>query len=402
MDTYTIGILSESREKESRAPLSPTDAHYLLNTYKNLKIKVEPSKNRVYNNEEYAKAGAEITNTLSNCDILIGLKEVKKERIIEGKTYLFFAHVAKMQNDKKDYLKSLVSKNITLIDYEYLTQKSAKRIAAFGYWAGIAGAYIGMSAIGKAHNCFNLPEVSKFNNADELYQLLSNIEMPAVKIAISGTGNSSKGVIDTLKRMNIEAVKPDEILSKEAKKSIYTVLSPRDYFVHKQGIRYSKTHFKQNPHQYESILHRYVLNCDVYFACHYWEKGMPVLLDKQQLSNTKNRLRIITDISCDINGPIASSIKETSINAPFYDYNPLKCLIEPPFSSVDNIHVSTVPNLPSMLPFDSTNYFSGILAKEVLPLLIAKKENEIIKNATIIKQGHLTFAFGYLNKFINS
>nr|HPR62529.1 hypothetical protein [Prolixibacteraceae bacterium] len=287
MGTYTIGILSESKEKESRSPLSPADAHLLLNTFKNLHIKVEPSKNRVYNNEEYIKAGAEITNDLSNCDIIVGLKEVKKERILEGKTYLFFAHVAKRQNDKKEYLKTLISKNITLIDYEYLTQNSTKRIAAFGYWAGIAGVYLGIRALGKTYNCFDLPKVNKFTNVDELYQMLTNIELPSVKIAISGTGNSSKGVIDTLKRMNIRAVKYDKIHPNNISEPLFTVLSPHDYFVNKQGIKYTKAHFKQNPHHYESILHRYVLNCDVYFACHYWEKGMPVLLNKQHLSNTE-------------------------------------------------------------------------------------------------------------------
>ncbi|HPR61645.1 MAG TPA: hypothetical protein PLF35_11895, partial [Prolixibacteraceae bacterium] len=111
---------------------------------------------------------------------------------------------------------------------------------------------------------------------------------------------------------------------------------------------------------------------------------------------------VITDISCDINGPIASSIKETSINEPFYDYNPQSDIIEPAFSSNKNILVSTVPNLPSILPYDSTNYFSKILTEKVFPLLIAKKENEIIKNATIIQQGRLTFAFSYLNKYIST
>lgn len=402
MSKYTIGILGESKEKESRSPLSPYDAHLLLNTFENLVIKVEPSVKRVYSDDEYAKAGAEITCDLSNCDVLIGLKEVKKEQIIEGKTYLFFAHVAKMQNNKKEYLKALMNKNITLIDYEYLTQKTSKRIAAFGYWAGVAGVYLCVKAIGMMNNSFELPSVSKFKNVDELYQLLSEIELPAVKILISGTGNSSKGVIDTLRRMNIKAANPEEILSNESNKPKFSVLSPHEYLRHKQGLRYSKNHFKQNPQQYESILHSYVLNCDVYFACHYWEKGMPVLLSNQQLSIAENRLKIIADISCDINGPIASSIKETSINDPYYDYNPQTCGIEPAFSSNKNIHVATVPNLPSMLPFDSTNYFSGILAKNVLPMLIAKNENEMIKNATIIQQGHLTFAFSHLNKFINS
>lgn len=402
MSTYTIGILSESKEKESRSPLSPADAHLLLNTYKNLQIKVEPSQNRVYSNHEYGKAGAEITNDLRNCDLLVGLKEVKKEKIIEGKTYLFFAHVAKMQNNKKEYLKALVNKNITLIDYEYLTQKSEKRIAAFGYWAGIAGVYLGVKAIGKAYNCFDLPTVTKFNNVDELYQMLSKLKLPNIKIVISGTGNSSKGVINTLKQMNIYPVKPEEFISKETNKPIYTTLSPRDYFIHKQGLSYSKSHFKNTPCEYKSVLHQFVQNCDVYFACHYWEKGMPILLNKQQLSITQNRLRIITDISCDINGSIASSVKETCINYPFYDYNPSNNLVEPAFSSKKNIHVATVPNLPSMLPFDSTNYFSQILAQKVFPLLIEKKENDIIKNATIIKQGNITFAFSYLEKFINS
>lgn len=402
MEQFVIGILKESKEKERRVSLTPADAELLLKNYPNLLIKAEPSEKRVYSNQQYSNAGVEITNNLSDCDLLVGLKEVDIHKIIPGKTYLFFAHVAKMQHRKKSYFKQLASKEITLIDYEYLTNKNDKRIAAFGYWAGIAGLYNAFYALGKRYKTFELPLVSSFISFSALLNKLNNLVLPPVKIIITGSGNSAKGVSDTLKKLGINGVSPSAFLNKSFDFPVYCILSPRQFFIQKDGSSYSKTDFKANRDQYISIFHKYVEVADLYFACHYWEKNMPLLLTNNHLASKESRLKIVADISCDINGPIACTVKESTIENPFYDFNPLTQKIEPNFSSPNNINVMAVGNLPTMLPFDSSNYFSDILTKKILPQLISKKECEIIENATLLKNGKLTFAFNYLHQYLNS
>lgn len=402
MKQFVIGILKESKAKEHRVPLTPADAQLLLENYPNLLIKAEPSEKRVYTNRQYTNVGVKITDNLLDCNLLLGLKEVDIQKVIPGKTYLFFAHVAKMQHRKKSYFKQLASKKITLVDYEYLTNKNEKRIAAFGYWAGIAGLYNAFYALGKRYKTFELPLVSSFSSFNALFNKLNNLVLPPVKIIITGAGNSAKGVSDTLKKLGIKGVSQSAFLNKSFNFPVYCILSPRQFLVQKDGLPYSKADFKANRDQYISIFHQYAEVADLYFACHYWENNMPLLLTNNHLASKESRLKIVADISCDINGPIACTLKESTIENPFYDFNPLTQNIEPAFSSPDNINVMAVGNLPTMLPFDSSNYFSDVLTKKILPHFISEKDCEIIENATLLKNGQLTCAFNDLYDYLNT
>jgi len=223
--TITLAVLKEARIDENRTPFSPSQISNLLDKFSDLKIIVQPSKRRCFKNEDYLKAGAQITDNLSYADIIFGVKEVDISTLIKDKTYLFFSHTSKVRQYinqvikdkaiiyKKELLKEVIKKNITLIDYENVREVSGEgfRYLGFGRFAGIIGTYNTLNLYLKLYNKQPLSRAFEINNYEQIKKLISKQNFNKIKILLTGSGRASKGAIEMLEHANIKKIDKNKI-----------------------------------------------------------------------------------------------------------------------------------------------------------------------------------------------
>lgn len=358
---------------------------------------------RCFHDEAYLQQGIEIQEDLAGCDILLGVKEVPKRKLIPGKTYFFFSHTIKMQEYNKELLQTILKKHIRLIDYEVLTDKDGYRIIGFGRYAGLVGAYNGLRAYGLRNRLFELTPAWLCNNLNEMLHHLEQINLPPVKIAVTGDGRVASGVTELLNHANFQSLSPEryQLIDKPAF-PVFTQLSPQYYVKRKDGNEFGRMHFFNHPELYENAFLPYACSSDILIAAAYWDPRSPVLFTTEDMLQEKFRINVISDITCDIEGAIPSTKKAATIEEPFYDYNPRTGELEPPFSSSENITVQAVDNLPNELPKDASEEFGRSLIDEVFPALFANDSDGIIERATITSDGRLTDRYSYLNDFIHA
>ncbi len=394
----TLAVLREARIDENRTPFSPSQVSIILNKFSNIKIIVQPSNRRCFKDEDYQKAGAQITDDLSSANIIFGVKEVDISALIEGKTYLFFSHTSKvsqyigqtLKDDaiiyKKELLKEVIKKKITLIDYENIREISGEgyRYLGFGRFAGIIGTYNTLNLYLKLFNKKSLPRAFEINNYKEIKKLISKQNFNKIKILLTGSGRASKGSIELLKQANIRQVSINDYLNNKYDKAVFCKISAKEHVEKKDGKEISK-------------VKNYLFETDMFIACHYWEPKFPKFFYSNQINKFKN-LKIIGDITCDINGAIPTTIRSTSIAKPYYsiDINTMKEID----LSDKGIAVMAVDNLPSELPRDASEEFGSGVISEVLPSLINKDDGRI-NRATTASNGKFFKNFAYLNDFIN-
>ncbi|NJO91489.1 MAG: hypothetical protein HC831_22900 [Chloroflexia bacterium] len=189
MEKIKVGILKETKTPpDRRVAIPPMQAVELLKKFSNVELFIQPSELRAYADDEYKELGLTLQDDLSNCDILIGVKEVEISTLIPNKTYIFFSHTAKKQSYNRALLQAIVQKNIRLIDYEYLTDVQGIRLVAFGRWAGIVGAYNGMLGYGLRTKSYTLRRAHECHDMDEFFSELDKVKLPNIKILISGGG----------------------------------------------------------------------------------------------------------------------------------------------------------------------------------------------------------------------
>ena len=407
----TLSIIKEARIDENRTPLVPSQISNLLDKLSNLKIIVQPSKNRCFKDEDYLKAGAEITDDLSNADIILGVKEVEISKLIENKTYLFFSHTSKVRQYinkatqdkaiiyKKELLREVIKKNVTLIDYENIRSVSgeAYRYLGFGRFAGIVGCYNTLNLYLKLQNKRLLPRAFEINSYEKIKELISNQTFNKLKILQTGRGNVAKGSMEVLKLANIKQISIKDYLNKKYDEAVFCNISTREYIERIDGKNFSYQDLFLNPHEYRSKIKNFLFDTDVLICGHYWDSRFPKFFSSNQINEFKN-LKIIGDITCDINGAIPTTIRSTSIAKPYYsiDINSMKEI------NLGNkgIAVMAVDNLPSELPRDSSKEFGDNLISEVLPYLIDKDDGRISRGTTA-SNGKFCSNFAYLNDFIN-
>jgi len=394
----TLSILKEARIDENRAPFSPKQISNLLNKFPNLRILVQPSKKRCFKDEDYLKAGAQLTADLSSADIIFGVKEVEISTLIKNKTYLFFSHTNKVHqyigqviNDKaivykKNLLKEVIKKNITLIDYENVREDSGEgyRYLGFGRFAGIIGAYNTLNLYLKLYAKQQLPRAFEVNNYEQVKKLISKQNFNKIKILLTGSGRASKGAIEMLKYANIKQVTLNDYLKKKHDEAIFCNISAKKHVEKKDGKDISK-------------VKNYLFDTDIFIACHYWDPKFPILFSPKQISEFKN-LKIIGDITCDINGSVPTTIRSTSIAKPYYSIN-TETMKEIELGK-KGIAIMAVDNLPSELPQDASEEFGSSVISEILPYLIDKDDGRI-NRATTASNGKFLSKFSYLNDFIN-
>jgi saccharopine dehydrogenase (NAD+, L-lysine-forming) len=394
-----IGILKETKTPpDRRTAIAPKQGIDLINKFPNIELFIQSSDIRAYSDGEYTALGLNVVDDVSHCDILIGVKEVHIPELIANKTYLYFSHTAKEQEYNRSLLQEMLKKNIRMLDYEYFTDDKGVRLVAFGRWAGLVGAYNGLIAYGKRTGTFDLKRAIKCHDTNEMFAELKKVKLPPIKIVITGGGRVAHGAMETLAPLNITEVSPKDFLTKEYDEPVFAQLNPDSYVKRKDGSAFDLHHFFENPEMYESTFKPFTKVADMYIACHFWDEKSPHFITKEDMKDDDFKLKVIADVSCDIDGPIASTIRASEIADPFYGYNPVTEEEGDAFDET-NITVMAVDNLPGEVPRDASVDFGNDLIENVFPSLFDGYESEMIRRAMITVNGELGEHFQYLKDF---
>jgi alanine dehydrogenase len=396
-----IALIKETKNPiDNRVALTPKQVAELNDRFPQHQIVVQSSDIRAYTDDEYRAEGVQVINDVNDADILFGIKEAKINSLISNKQYFFFGHIAKMQEYNRPLLQAFIQKGITFYDYEYLTDNQGQRVCAFGWWAGVVGLYYTLQGYGLKYKLYSLPKPDNRFTLAQLIDSLKSVNLPKVKILVTGRGRVSQGVQYVLK--NIGAIKMTEeeyFSTKEVNHISYCVAYADHLCKRKDGKPFSSMDFKQNPQEYESDFERWALQTDILISAHFWDPMAPVYLTKELLLRPDLRIRMVGDITCDINGCIKSTVRSSTHDAPFYDYNPSTQKEEPAFSSENNISVMAVDTCPNALAMETSEYFGKMLITHVFDPLLNGKSSDVIHRSMILEKGILTPKFSYLKNF---
>lgn len=396
-----IGLIKEGKVPiDRRVPLTPSQAKSVKENF-NVELVVQSSDIRCFTDQDYRDEGLEIVDSVDDCDIILGVKEVPINNLIANKTHFFFSHTIKKQDYNRDLLRAILKNNIRLIDWETLTNGNGNRIIAFGRWAGIVGAYNGLWTLGKRYNLYNIRRAFECFDYEDLKTEYSKIKLPAVKIAVTGGGRVAKGAMEVLLAAGIRQVTPHDYLEKTFDEPVFTQLNTRDYHKKIGGGEFHRTEFYTRPELYEGDFLKYTKVTNLLIACAFWDPAAPVLFHREDIMKENFDIRVIADITCDIEGSIPSTKSPSTIDDPIYDYNPSEDSMEEALSNEANITVMAVDNLPCELPRDASESFGKELIENVLPHLLGNDEKEIIKKATITQNGSLTDTYDYLQDYVD-
>jgi alanine dehydrogenase len=404
MPIINIGIIREGKTPpDFRVPLSPEQCKQLQDTYPQVKVTVQNSPIRCFADDAYQAQGITVQEDLSHCDILLGVKEVPKDQLIPNKTYLFFSHTIKKQPYNRALLQEILDKKIRLIDYEVLKDKQNKRIIGFGRYAGIVGAYNAFLTLGLQQNSYCLKPAHLCNDRKEVEQELQKVKLPDnFRCVLTGFGKVGHGAREIIALLPIKEVSPEAYLQETFDEPVYTHLDTHDYFKRSADGGFDKGEFYANPERYQSVFGNYAQQSDMYIPCHFWSSKSPLILTQEMLRSPDNRIKLVADISCDIAGPVACTIRPSKIGDSFYGYNP-QTGAEVPFDQADAITVMAVDNLPCELPKDASIDFGKQLLKNVFPPLLNEDPDQVIYRATETTfEGKLNEPFLYLTDYLNA
>ena len=401
MQKIKIGIIKEGKVPvDHRVPLTPQAAKQLVEKFDNVEVLCQASTVRCYEDSEYKKLGIRVVDRVDDCDVLMGVKEVPITDLIEGKTYFFFSHTTKKQPYNRELLRAILKKNIRLVDYENLTNIHGERIVAFGRYAGIVGAYNGVLTYGKRYNLFDLKPAHQCFDMAEMQREYAKVKLPPIKIVLTGGGRVAKGAMEVLDGMGIRKINPSELVSTTVNEAVYAQLNTEDYNVHKEGRSFDREEFYANPQNYRSNFLQYAQAANLFIAGAFWDPKAPVLFTKKDALDQSFSIRVIADITCDIEGSIPSTKKPSTIDHPIYDYNPQNDAVVDFFSDENNITVMAVDNLPCELPRNASEDFGKDLLNNVMGALLGDDAERIIQRATIAENGELTPKYKYLQDYV--
>lgn len=393
-----IGLIREEKTpSDNRVALTPAQCKWIQKNIDNIKIFVEAADTRCYTNDEYKQAGIEVTNDVSNCDILLGIKEVPVSKLIPEKTYLFFSHTKKLQPHNKKLIRAIVANKITLIDYECLEHEDGERIIGFGFFAGVVGAHNGIWAYGNRTGLFELPRVYKNKDYRTLIKQYFGLKLPHVKIVVTGSGRVAHGIIEIMNLMGVHEVESDEFLEKKFTYPVYTQLKGADLYIHKTKKNYNRTHFHQNPAEYRCRFLPFARCADILLNGVYWDTHIPRLFEKEDI-NDAFTIQTIADITDDENGSVPINLGDQTIENPVYGVDKKTFIKTAPYLPT-SIDVMAVGNLPNELARDASSYFGEQLIKYVLKDIISGN-SKIIDRACIVKKGKLTAPYQYMHHYV--
>jgi saccharopine dehydrogenase (NAD+, L-lysine forming) len=395
-----LGIIREMKvPQDRRVPLSPIQCKLLKQKFSDLEIYVQSSSHRCFNDQEYLAEGINVLEDIGHCDIFMGVKEVPYNDLISNKHYFFFSHTIKKQPYNKKLLKEILRLKITLTDYECLKDKNGARILGFGRYAGIVGAYNGIRGYGLKHNAFFLKPAYQCPDRIELDRELQKVKLPPIKIVVTGGGRVANGVLEIMEVLNIQKVSPEDFIHKNFQEPVFCQVFVQDYIIDNSGNKLQDVNdFFQNPINYKSNFLPFTKAADILITAHFWDPSSPVLFTKEDMRSTDFKINTIADITCDIEGSVPSTLKASSIEDPFYGYDPVSEKLTEAFGE-ETVTVMAVDNLPCELPRDASADFGSDLVEHVFPVLLGEDPDQVIARATIAKDGFLTHLYNYLSDY---
>lgn len=393
-----IGLIRETKNPaDNRVAFTPGQCRWILDNIPNISISVQSSPDRCYSDSEYALSDIPVHDTLDHCNILFGIKEVDPDLLIPRKTYLFFSHTKKKQLYNQQLFRTILRKNITLIDYECMEHEDGQRILGFGFFAGIVGAHNGIMAYGHRTGSFTLERVYKQKNFRELIHTYFGLKVPNIKVAVTGSGRVAHGILEVMSLMEIFEVEPTEYLAREFPYPVFTQLKGADLYRPLSGLKYNRDEFHEDPSKYTSLFLPYARQSDILMNGIYWDEKVPRLFEASQIVDDDFRIRTIADITDDKNGSVPINLGDTSIYDPVYGVDRKTLQKTAPYLP-DSIDVMAVGNLPNELPRDASRFFGEQLLKHIFTDLVGEG-SPIIERATIVRKGEITPAFEYLREY---
>ncbi|WP_417801024.1 NAD(P)-dependent oxidoreductase [Tenacibaculum sp.] len=397
-----FGIIKERKNPpDRRVVFSPEKLQEFKQQFPQAEIVVESSDIRVFSDEAYKKAGFEVTNDISDCDVLLGVKEVPVDNLLPNKKYFFFSHTIKKQPYNRKLLKAMLEKNIEMFDHETIIQENGARLIGFGRYAGLVGAYNGFRALGIREGLFTLPKVETLADLDAVKAALDKITLPNIKILLTGTGKVAKGAQEILDHLQIKQVSDALYLTSEFTEPVYCIADVMEYAKRKDGKVGDKFEFYKDPTGYESNFMAYAKQTDFFIAGHFYGDGAPYLFTRENAKHPEFRIKYVADISCDIDGPVATTLRASTIADPIYGYNP-ETESEIDFKDEKAITVMAVDNLPCELPKDASEGFGEMFLAHVIPAFYNDDKDGILARAKMTTNtGQLTERYAYLQEYVD-
>ena len=396
-----FGIIKERKNPpDRRVVFTPEELVRLQHEHPDAIVKVESSDIRVFSDNDYSKLGIEVVDDISDCDVFFGVKEIPVDALFPNKKYFFFSHTIKKQSHNRKLLQAILAKNIELYDHETIVDANNRRLIGFGRYAGIVGAYNGFRAFGIKYDLFNLPKAETLGSKDDLILRLKRQTLPNIKIVLTGSGKVGMGAKEILDGMKIKQVSAEDFLNKIYSQPVYTQIDVLDYNKRLNGQVLDNNDFYKNPHEYTSNFERFTKVADIFMAGHFHGNNAPDILTQVMLKAADCKLKVVADISCDVNGPIACTIKASTIAEPFYGYLPIEHK-EVPYTHPGSIMVMSVDNLPCELPKDASEGFGEMFMEHVIPAFFNGDKDGILQRAKMTENGKLTARFAYLQEYVD-
>lgn len=402
MNEIRLAVIREGKvPPDKRVPLTPQQCVEVMEKWPHVKVIVQKSEVRAFPDSAYSSLDIPVVEDISDCDIMIGVKEVNIEDLIPSKKYLFFSHTHKEQPYNRKLLQAILDRKIQLIDYEVMTDERESRIIGFGRYAGIVGCYNGFLAYGKKHGLYDLKPANLCEDRKEMEAELDKAKLPAgTKIVATGFGRVGYGAREIFDRLGLKEVKPEAFLTEIFDEPVYTQLRVEDYYAKADGSAFDKSAFFESGEGHISTFPRYVEVANMYIACHYWDASSPFIFTREDLKSDKVKISVVSDISCDIDGPVASTIRPSTIVEPLYGYDPIS-ESEVDFMQEGAIGVQAVDNLPCELPKDASEDFGNELIKNVFQSLFVSDDKGIIERASeTTLAGKLAPRYAYLEDYL--
>lgn len=399
----TFAIIKERKSPpDRRVVLSPEKCQEVIKEHPDATIIVESSDIRIFPDEAYIKAGFKVVQDITNADVMFGVKEVPIEALIPNKKYFYFSHTLKKQPYNQNLLKAMLNNKIEMFDHETIVNKANRRLIGFGYYAGLVGAYNGFRCLGLRDKLFELPKVEILPDLAAVKAELDKITIPNIKIILSGTGKVTRGAKEILDHLKIKEVTDAKYLSKEFNEPVYCLIDVSEYNKRKDGGAFSKREFYKDPSVYESDFMKYAKVSDMFITGHFYGNGAPYLFTREDAKQPDFKINLVADVSCDVDGPIACTLRASTIANPFYGYNP-KTESETAFDSPGAIAVMAVDNLPCELPKDASEGFGEMFLDHVIPAFFNRDKSGILERAQMTNsEGKLTERFSYLQEYVNT
>lgn len=426
-----LGIIKETKNKwERRVPLNPQAVKELVQ--KGYRVKVQPSALRIYTDSEYLKAGAQLDLNLSDCDLIMGVKEIPVKSVISGKPHLFFSHTIKGQDYNMPLLQHFLDTKSTLLDYEKIENSDGKRLVFFGKFAGNAGMVDALWAAGQRYwleygiktPLLKVKQSYEYPSLQECLQELKEVgreierdgfptEIAPFNVFLLGYGHVAQGCKEILSVFPIEEIEPDSLFEQKETDphKIYLAVFKEKHLVERKDTgEFELSDYFEHGSEYKSRLEKYLEFCTMYMNAIYWAPGYPVFLKNSELKKMNDespKMIMVGDITCDIEGSIEATRKVTMPDNPVFIYNPDSDDISDGFTG-KGFAICAIDNLPCEFSKEASDFFSNALMPFVEDMLNTDYSKTLaegglppqMQGACLVRQGKLQDSYKYLIEYL--